>query len=1277
MNQIVILAILSLVVTGGAKAQDPETLVRAGRVFLAAQDLDAARTKFIGAVSINPNHEAANVLLALTDLARIASDPQSQSFLDRLGVTSEGRNIYHWVAKPPNDTNGVLIVPGGFNVNEIAGFYRMKLLPAMTSAAARLAKVTNSGFLLTLTRRETSLATVTLDYGDILMLRSMLHGLEYVGYTASSWNLDLPLTAVRDLATNHMLTAERLCANFPQLFTFANTGELLAAQSAFQNAADRYLDASMSLRSRSANLVRLFNLDPEEALSEERFRRTVADLRASLNGPVMLTVETNYTVYLSNHFSGANSLRLLLPRFSSNSIIAGSLPDPSLGGVIRGLSANSFEYLLSRRLGMVSELSGNQAPGIFSFDFGMVTGRVYAVECSTNLQDWITLLELRATNRLYQYAEPLNPTTAGRYYRLSDLSSYFVSVEGKVIDLCSGLPVSGAVVREDIDGRATTADGTGRFVLQTHIPVDRFNELFLEASASGYSPESSFVFADPLVRTDFYLVPAAVVAPPNDQFDDRIMMTGLPASTSGSTCGAISEAADPDPSVWWSWISPVTAQVCVGADQFPLVSIYTGTALGNLSLVTSDYGGVCFQAIAGTTYSVQVSSFPGSESAFRLNIHGPPIVTFFLPTEGVVFSSPALVELSANAIATAATIQSVTFYQNGRFLRTLTDPPFTYLWEHVPPGDYFLEAVVQDSAGNIGNDVRSITVLLGNDNFTDREIIVGDEVLVFGSNERATAEPDEPAHAGMDAMSSAWWTWTPSTSGFVSILAQGISRSSYNAAFLGVYTGDTLSELAIVASNAFGGAIGNTAGSQVSFFASAGTPYQIAVDGEYDQGDLLLQINRSRPPTVSIVSPANDARVLQPFTIVASAIDPDGSPLRLDFYLDSKWQTSLRQEPYYLVLSNLTAGYHWVSAEAVDDQGLAGVSDFAEFIISPVNDFFADRSMLSGTSFAWNGTTLGTTNEPGEPDHGGMPASHSAWWHWTAPFTGLVRVSGYSDAMHALTVYTGTTLLSLVAESVYDQSEPFFVDLAFVAAAGSTYAFAIDGDEGDFYWDFSLRIAAPIITSQPTSQAVAPGTNVAFRVAAFGLGPISYQWQFNNVNLPDATSSNLLLTNVTSMQAGSYRAVVDNSAGSATSQIAILTVTVPFTLANALDAPGLTWATGGTAGWVAQTAITHDGIDAARSSTIGNSQESWIQTIVTGPGTLTFWWRVSSESGYDFLAFLHNGIQQTSISGEIGWQQRSFSIPSGAQTLRWRYYKDGSAAAGQDRGWLDQIVFTP
>ena len=83
---------------------------------------------------------------------------------------------------------------------------------------------------------------------------------------------------------------------------------------------------------------------------------------------------------------------------------------------------------------------------------------------------------------------------------------------------------------------------------------------------------------------------------------------------------------------------------------------------------------------------------------------------------------------------------------------------------------------------------------------------------------------------------------------------------------------------------------------------------------------------------------------------------------------------------------------------------------------------------------------------------------------------------------------------------------------------------------------------APTITVQPVSQTVTAGTNVSFSVAASGTAPLSYQWRLNGGNIVGATSATLTLTGVTTGQAGNYSCVVSNSAGSAASAAATLTV---------------------------------------------------------------------------------------------------------------------------------------
>ncbi len=141
----------------------------------------------------------------------------------------------------------------------------------------------------------------------------------------------------------------------------------------------------------------------------------------------------------------------------------------------------------------------------------------------------------------------------------------------------------------------------------------------------------------------------------------------------------------------------------------------------------------------------------------------------------------------------------------------------------------------------------------------------------------------------------------------------------------------------------------------------------------------------------------------------------------------------------------------------------------------------------------------------------------------------------------------------------------------------------------------------------------------------------------------------------------------------------VVTQAAGVALQTALDNTTLSFTTGGSSSWVGQASTTHDGVDAAQSGVLGNSQTNWLQTTVSGTGTISFWWYVSSEQGYDFLEFLIDGSVVASMSGTNNvWTSKSFDIStSGTHTLQWRYRKDGSQYRGLDAGFVDQVTWTP
>ena len=213
---------------------------------------------------------------------------------------------------------------------------------------------------------------------------------------------------------------------------------------------------------------------------------------------------------------------------------------------------------------------------------------------------------------------------------------------------------------------------------------------------------------------------------------------------------------------------------------------------------------------------------------------------------------------------------------------------------------------------------------------------------------------------------------------------------------------------------------------------------------------------------------------------------------------------------------------------------------------------------------------------------------------------------------------------------------------------------------------------SPVITNASASACVWMGASTSLVVGAVGTPPLHYQWQLNGTNLPGATNAVLSLPNVQQADLGAYVVVVTNRYGTTNSGPAILAA-----MLNAeLGTPNQSWGSLGNARWFGQSAESRDGA-AARSGAISNSQQSQLSTVYMGPGLLTFWWKVSSQTNADFLRLYNNGLELLRISGEVGWQQRTVYVGGGSNVLTWEYAKDGALSVGQDAGWLDQVVYAP
>ncbi len=98
-------------------------------------------------------------------------------------------------------------------------------------------------------------------------------------------------------------------------------------------------------------------------------------------------------------------------------------------------------------------------------------------------------------------------------------------------------------------------------------------------------------------------------------------------------------------------------------------------------------------------------------------------------------------------------------------------------------------------------------------------------------------------------------------------------------------------------------------------------------------------------------------------------------------------------------------------------------------------------------------------------------------------------------------------------------------------------------DIGAYEYGAATGTSAPQISVPPASRTVTAGQTATFSVTATGTGPLSYQWQKNGSSIGGATSPSYTTPATTTADNGStFRVVVSNSAGSATSNAATLTV---------------------------------------------------------------------------------------------------------------------------------------
>jgi large repetitive protein len=229
----------------------------------------------------------------------------------------------------------------------------------------------------------------------------------------------------------------------------------------------------------------------------------------------------------------------------------------------------------------------------------------------------------------------------------------------------------------------------------------------------------------------------------------------------------------------------------------------------------------------------------------------------------------------------------------------------------------------------------------------------------------------------------------------------------------------------------------------------------------------------------------------------------------------------------------------------------------------------------------------------------------------------------------------------------------------------------------------SSGYGAPVFTTQPTNQTAAPGSTVYLTAAASGTP--TYQWWRNGMTFGSWTGAVLSLYGLTSNDEGTYTVVATNSAGSATSAQAVVTIgsnsiasTVPvFTTqpasqtatagstvyltaaASGTPAPTYQWWRNGTtdSSWTGPT-LTVSGVKSSDQGTYSVVATNSAGSAMSNGAIITV---TSSASGDSAPVFTTQPASQTAAPGSTVYLT---AAASGTPTPTYQWWRNGVTYSG-------------
>jgi len=175
--------------------------------------------------------------------------------------------------------------------------------------------------------------------------------------------------------------------------------------------------------------------------------------------------------------------------------------------------------------------------------------------------------------------------------------------------------------------------------------------------------------------------------------------------------------------------------------------------------------------------------------------------------------------------------------------------------------------------------------------------------------------------------------------------------------------------------------------------------------------------------------------------------EPTTDIFQIEYLVDDNVIGTNATPPYGLDVANVHCGIHTVIARELLVSGDSLDSAPVSIQVTPANDLFANRTVLTGTNILFQSSLILATEEPGEPvpPYGYGYTGRSVWWSWTAPAKGSVVLTA-TNASLRIGVFTGDVLTNLVGVPQLYPGDGENSYSLFETLPGQTYQIMFDSD---------------------------------------------------------------------------------------------------------------------------------------------------------------------------------------------------------------------------------------